>query len=115
MGLDFTGGPKIGAGVAFGSGPKFAAAPDPLAAVEYTGDLAADSGAELSAMQSAYRDRAKAEADRFTRATDSEFWFAVCFTSREEKEAFLQEFGLIRLGDKYIDGRDAAKTLRRQS
>ncbi len=31
--------------------------PDPLADVEYTGDLEADSGAELDALQSAFRDR----------------------------------------------------------
>lgn len=112
MGISFGNGPKVGAGIGFGGGPKVKPAADPLAGVEYSGDLAADSAAELSAMEQAYRDRAKAEADRFRGATDSEFWFAVCFTSREEKEAFLAGFGLARLGDKYIDGRALAKALR---
>ena len=115
MGLDFRGGPKVGAGVGFAGGVKLGkGAPDPLADVEYTGDLAADASAELTAMQSAYRDRAKAEADRFRGATDSEFWFAVCFTSREEKDAFLAEFGAGRIGDKYLDGQALARLLRKR-
>lgn len=78
--------------------------PDPLAGLTHTGDLAADSATELTALQEAYRSRAKNEAKRFLAATDSEYWFAVCFTSREEKNAFLQKIGLggPRDPDKYI-------------
>lgn len=115
MGVKFEGGPKFGGGPAFTGGPRFGKrAPDPLADVEYTGDLSEDAARELTAMEQAYRERAKAEADRFRAATDSEFWFAVCFTSREEKEAFLAEFGLGGLGDKYLDGREVTKVLRRR-
>lgn len=113
MSLEFKGGPKVGAGIGFNGGPKVGkGAPDPLAGVNYTGNIEADSAQELTAMEQAYRDRARAEADRFTAATDSEFWFAVCFTSRDEKEDFLREFGAARLGDKYLDGRALARRLR---
>lgn len=90
---------------------KLTPEPDPLATVEYTGDLAQDAAAELGALEEGYRSRAKAEADRFKRATDSEYWVAVCFTSREEKDRFLHRAGLADIGDKYLDGREVADRL----
>ncbi|WP_058622881.1 hypothetical protein [Microbacterium testaceum] len=51
------------------------------------------------------------EADHFKRATDSEYWVAVCFKSREEKERFLESAGLTDLSDKYLDGRAVANRL----
>lgn len=86
---------------------------DPLAGVEYTDDLAADCRAEFQALDEAYRERAKREDERFVRATDSEFWFAVCFEDREEKEAFLRaaKVRTAMLGDKYLRGRDLAAAL----
>lgn len=94
-----------------GRRPKYSSEPDPLKDVQYTGDLQTDAGAEFTALEQGYRDRAKAEFDRFKRATDSEYWVAVCFTTREEKEAFLQRSGLADLGDKYLDGHDVAHHL----
>lgn len=94
-----------------GRRPKYTPEPDPLAEVQYTGDLAADAAAEFTALEDGYRQRAKAERDRFKRATDSEFWVAVCFTTREEKDLFLERAGLIEHGDKYLDGRVVADTL----
>jgi hypothetical protein len=94
-----------------GRRPKYTTEPDPLKDVAYTGNLAEDAATELTALEQGYRDRAKAETDRFKRATDSEYWFAVCFTSREEKEAFLKAAGLTHLGDKYLPGNDVAATL----
>ena len=112
MGFDFKGGPKLGGGIGFTGGPKVGKpAPDPLADVEYTGDLAEDSARELSAMEVAYRDRAKAEASRFQDATDSEYWVAICFKSRADKERFLASSRLAPLGDKYLNGYKAARTL----
>ncbi|WP_250504852.1 hypothetical protein [Bowdeniella massiliensis] len=93
---------------------NFHQAEDPLAKVEYTGDLEADASAELSAMEVAYRERSKQEAKRFKDATDSEFWVALCFRTREDKEAFLQEFGLIDLGDKYMEGHKVADRLKKK-
>ncbi|WNV82226.1 hypothetical protein [Umezawaea sp. Da 62-37] len=85
--------------------------PDPLADVDYTGDLAADSAAELDALAIGFRERTKREDERFRLATDSEYWFALCFKSREEKDAFLQAARLVHIGDKYLDGRAAAMAL----
>lgn len=82
--------------------------PDPLAGVVPTGDVAADSLAELEAMRTAFAARAKRERARFVAATDSEYWLCVCFQTREQKEAYLAY--LRRAGhladdtDKYIDG-----------
>ena len=92
-----------------GSGP----AADPLADVEYSGNLEADCQAEFAAIDEAYRQRAKAEDQRFTKATDSEYWFAVCFRDREEKDAFLRAAGVKTMlqGDKYLTGRDLAAVL----
>lgn len=110
-----SGGPQVGPGIGFGGGvKKFGEAPDPLADVEYADDLSADSSAECDALQVAYKDRRSKEAVRFRAATDSEYWFAVCFQSREEKDAFLAEFGLGRLGNKYIDGAALARALRKE-
>ena len=79
---------------------------DPLAAVVYTGNVEVDAKAEVSALLQAFRDRAKKEQDRRMAATDSEFWFAVCFETRAQKDEFLSKLGLIAHvhGDKYIDG-----------
>lgn len=108
-----TGGVDIGAGPDLESvlaGPQ-EPYPDPLADTEYTGDLAKDAAAELTDLESAYRKRAKNESKRFKNATDSEYWVAVCFRDRASKEKFLRDYGLIQLGDKYIDGHQAAKIL----
>lgn len=110
-------GPRKGPGAArnprglSGRPPKYSPEPDPLKDVQYTGDLQADAGTEIAALEQGYRDRAKAESNRFKRATDSEYWVAVCFTTREEKEAFLERSGLADLGDKYLDGHDVAHRL----
>ncbi|WNV86582.1 hypothetical protein [Umezawaea sp. Da 62-37] len=85
--------------------------PDPLEGVEYSGDLAADSTAELDALAIGFRERTKREDERFRLATDSEFWFVLCFKSRAEKDAFLHAARLFHVGDKYLDGRAAALAL----
>lgn len=116
MAIDFSSKPTFNGGLRFGgSGGPLSASPvsDPLAGVAPTGDLAADAAAELSALESGYRERAKMEVSRFKDATDSEFWFAVCFKTREDKEAFLKEFGLWNFGDKYLDGAKVASQLRK--
>jgi hypothetical protein len=85
--------------------------PDPLADLEYTGNLPADARAELNAVQQGFRDRAKREEQRFLLATDSEYWFALCFKTREDKERFLTRAKLFAIGDKYFDGYAVARVL----
>ena len=67
--------------------------------------------AETSAVLEAFKARAKAEQERFALATDSEYWVAVCFQTREQKEHFLAVTKLLKAGDKYIDGALVAKVL----
>lgn len=88
--------------------------PSPVAGVNYTGNVQADSVAEASAVMSAFQQRAANEAKRFREATDSEFWCCFCFQTREQKEEFLRAFNLLSLGDKYLDGQKAAKRLGKQ-
>lgn len=85
--------------------------PDPTAGIEWTGDNAKDAELELDAVQAGFRARNKQEMGRFVEATDSEYWVAVCFRTRGEKEAFLRAAGLAHLGDKYLDGAAVAAVL----
>lgn len=106
---------KTGGGFSAGGGFSMAgeAPDDPLEDVEYTDSLAADAAAENAALQSGFADRAKKEKDRFKNAVDTEFWFAVCFKTREDKEAFLNAMKLTKtmFGDKYIDGHKWARAM----
>lgn len=66
---------------------------------------------ETSAVLEAFKARAKAEQERFALATDSEYWVGLCFQTREQKVAFLTATGLLKHGDKYIDGQHLAKVM----
>lgn len=78
---------------------------------EQTGDAEKDSSADLDAVQQGFRNRAKAESDRFALATDSEYWACICFQTREQKEAFLSALKILEFGDKYLDGQLVAERL----
>ena len=80
--------------------------------IHYQDNLEADTVAETDALMSAFQKRAKEEEKRREIATDSEFWFAVCFQTREQKDQFLKNAGLIQIGDKYLDGVRVAKKLK---
>jgi len=93
--------PELGDGLDDGIAlaPDRTPIPDPLANVGYTGSVEADSKAEVSAVLQGFKDRAKAEQKRFDLATDSEYWVALCFQSREQKEEFLRAVKMLALGD----------------
>lgn len=76
---------------------------------EPTGNAEVDSLADLDEIKRGFRERAKAENSRFRSATDSEYWFAVCFHTREQKERFLRAMEWIQFGDKYLPGDEIAK------
>ena len=76
-----------------------------------TGDVEKDSLADLDAVQAGFRQRAKTENNRFELTTDSEYWVAVCFQTREQKEFLLKAMQLFEHGDKYIDGQVLAERL----
>lgn len=102
--LDFSGGD-----VTFDETPEVAS--DPFAGVQYTGDVETDAKKEISALLAGFQQRAAAEEKRRRQATDSEFWFCVCFPTREEKDAFLRAIDMFEHGDKYLDGMKLAKKL----
>ena len=90
---------------------EFSPAADPLASVEYTGDVEKDVVAELSALEEGVRRRESRELTRMSNEIDSENWFAVAFETRAQKEQFLSMVGLLDIGDKYFDGRDVAEIM----
>lgn len=65
--------------------------------------------AELSEVLAGFKARERTEEQRFHDATDTEYWFALCFQTREQKEEFLHKMGWFELGDKYLDGMAAAE------
>lgn len=79
--------------------------------IKLTGDFEKDSEKQVTAVQSAFRDRYKKEGKRMQDAIDSEYWVCVCFKNREDKEKFLEKSGLIKEGDKYLDGYNVASIL----
>ena len=88
---------------------------DPLAGVDQSGTTEEVGKAELEALQVAFEKRRDSKANAVTEwmasALDSEYWVSFCFQTREQKDQFLRLAGLIGLGNKYIDGRKAAKLL----
>ena len=81
----------------------------PLDDIPRAGDVETDSKAELTELQKGFAKRRQEEAKRRELATDSEYWCCLCFSSREQKEAFLQQTGLLPIGDKYLDGYKVAE------
>jgi hypothetical protein len=65
----------------------------------------------VAALPNAFQDRAAKEQDRRADATDSRFWLAFCFQTREQKEEFLIKAGLadLALDSDYLDGSEVAK------
>ncbi len=66
---------------------------------------------EVNEVLAGFRSRARNENVRFEQATDSEYWVALCFQTRQQKEEFLTKLGLLELGDKYLDGMAVADKL----
>lgn len=64
---------------------------------------------EVSELLQGFRNRERNEQQRFEDATDTEYWVALCFQTREQKEQFLHAIGWYELGDKFIDGMAAAE------
>ena len=67
---------------------------------------------ELGDVEKSFRERMNAESKRFRDMCDTEYWFCVCFTSREQKEEFLKKIGM-ETDVKYIDGKEMARAYRK--
>ncbi len=85
--------------------------PNPLGAMTYTGNAEADAATEMSEALRAIIDQKRGMREVYRTTTDPEFWFAVCFQSREQKDEFLRLVGWDAFGDKYIDGLRVAEAL----
>ena len=93
---------------------------DPLADVKYGNGIEKDTLAELAALRKANARAANPDAVRqFDKAklqakqrNDSEYWCALCFQSREQKEEFLKALGILADGDKYLDGVKVAEKMK---
>lgn len=70
-------------------------------------------GEKLPKLRSALQQMMADQVQRQRDATDSEFWVAFCFQTREQKEEFLRKTGILQAldADKYVDGMEAAKIL----
>lgn len=80
---------------------------------EPSGDAEADSLKDLGELESGFRRRAADEGRRFALVTDSEYWGAICFRTRAQKEAFFGALGVLDLsiGARYFDGNAIAERL----
>lgn len=73
--------------------------------------LETEAAEEANGILESFKQRAANENERLLDATDSEFWVAVCFQTRAQKDEFLQKSGLSKIGDKYLDGMKVAKQM----
>lgn len=90
----------------------FAEDGNPLAGLADLGGVQENADQEMSAVEAEIeRNRARFE-EHFRVAADPEFFFCVCFQSRDQKEEFLKAIGWFDdLGDKYINGLEVARRL----
>jgi hypothetical protein len=66
---------------------------------------------EVSVALQTILDEKNERRDAYRTMLDTEFWCAICFQSRAQKEQFLAGLGVLDLGDKYIDGLLVAERL----
>lgn len=87
--------------------PQYVEMPEP------TGNAEVDSEKDLGELEQGFRRRAADEGRRFALVTDSEFWGAICFRSRSQKDAFFAALGVLDLGieERYFDGVAMAQRL----
>ena len=74
-------------------------------------DAVATTESALTDLQRGFRAKKSEERQRYQDATDSEFWVALCFETRAQKEEFLSKIGVLTMGDKYLDGREVAAAM----
>ena len=91
----------------------FAEDDNPLAGLPDAGGVQENADQEMSAVALEIERNRAAYGERFRIAADPEFFFSVCFQSREQKDEFLKNIGWFdELGDKYINGLEVARRLK---
>lgn len=111
--FNFSGNPLAGGGIKFGKGfQERDKAPDPWADIEPTGNVEEDSKTELDALAKGFRQRREQEDERVKNATDSRYYFVVCFRDMPDREAFLAHVNMgLQQGDWWINGYEFARML----
>jgi len=85
---------------------------DPLEDVEYNdADLEASADAEMTEIVKQIKERKRQMQERFRVANDTDYWFAMCFQSREQRDEFLRLTGWAAPGEKYLSGLKVAQVL----
>lgn len=74
-------------------------------------DIEREAKDELDAATAAFKAKKQNEQAVFTENTDSEYWVALCFQTRAQKEEFLAKIGVLSEGDKYLDGLAVARAM----
>ena len=87
--------------------PQYVEMPDGV------GDAEADAQKDLGELESGFRRRAADESRRFALVTDTEYWGAICFETREQRDAFFAALGVAGFGNRgrYFDGNAIADKL----
>lgn len=85
---------------------------DPLAGIKFEDKIEPDCIAEMNAVVKGFQENDAKRRAYYRQIFDTEYFVAVCFQSREQKEEFLAKSGLSQFGqDKYLDGRKVARHL----
>jgi hypothetical protein len=80
--------------------------------IEPVGDSLEEADADLLDKTIAgFRARAGKEASRLETVTMADCYFCVCFATREQMDAFVDQAGWRMLFSRYIDGREVAKRM----
>jgi hypothetical protein len=83
-----------------------------FAGVEFSGDLQEDSDATMSTALREIIERKKASQERFRVAIEPDFYFCVCFQSREQKDEFLKLAGWEGVeGARFVNGLEIARQM----
>ena len=67
---------------------------------------------DLGDVEKSFRERMSAENQRFKDMCDTEYWCCICFTSRAQKEEFLESLDF-DTDLKYIEGKEFARAVKR--
>lgn len=112
--FNFGKSPLAGGGHKFGGGfEKRDTAPNPWEGFKSSGNVEKDSVEELDALAKGFRQRRAQEEDRFQNATDSRYYFVVCFSNNADRDEFLGSMHMgLQEGDWWINGYDLAKHLK---
>lgn len=94
--------------VVFSPLQHFQPVPDPLEGLPDTGSVQENAKQELKAIQSHFKKSVQHEKRNISHRFDTEYWLCVVFEDRAQKQAFVKALGMLKEGDKYIDGRQLA-------